>query len=200
MTIAGLLRKHGHSASRYVDQSGKVLVGATSVAGVAPQVAYPVRSHTFHGGAEVADSGSDDGRSWWAQEGALDRDRRAVLKHFPGFSEVPGATDGHPPAWEGTIDTGYGQFRVRIEHRVDRGLPRVRPIDSKKRGKSRRGKWIPFDHLFLSGALCVAAESDWDPVEHTIADVIAWTAHWHAAYVSWFVEDVRPTPGFTNVA
>lgn len=195
MTIAGLLKKHGIHSPRYVTETGRVLVAAQG----ASAAGLPVKSHSFHGGTETTGSESSS-VAWWHEPDALVSDRSAVAEFFPGFTEVDQSAGDEPPAWEGTIDTGYGLFKVRVQHRADHGLPRVLVLDSKRRGKSRRGKWVPSPHQYLSGALCVAEEGDWDATKNNVADVIAWAAHWHACYVAWLAGDVWPTPGVRSVA
>ena len=53
-------------------------------------------------------------------------------------------------------------------------------------------------HLYDSGALCVAATSDWDQERHTTATAVAWGAHWFAAYTEWRMGGHWPTDGFVR--
>ncbi len=200
MTIAGLMRKHGQNAPRFVTAAGRVSFGGLASTSARPAEGFAIKPHTFHGGEERASVAPDATQHWWDVEGALTRHREDVARFFPGFRETVSAAGDGAPAWEGRIDTGYGFFEVRVELRSDEGLPRVRVVDTKRRGKTRRGRWIPAGHMFANGGLCVAEESDWNSTSHTVADVIAWTAHWHACYVSWLASDSWPTEGLRAVA
>lgn len=191
MTIAGMLRKLGHNTPRYVDHSGRVRFKPSTNSAVN---GFAVTPHTFHGGEEHMPP-LDTGRRWWEMPEVLDRDRQEMRVHFPEFREIP-ASEGLPPAWIGSIDTGYGRFSIAVCHRTDRSLPCVIPLAPKQRRRSegRFNKQSP--HLYLNGHLCVAAADDWNPERDSIATVVAWTAHWHACYVEWHASGQWPTEGF----
>ena len=191
MTIASILKKHGHNAQRGVSATGKLIFGAA----LARQsvVAMPLKTHNFHGGVTPIDAATSV--SHMSSDSALfARDRLEMSKFFPSFIEVTQA-DGSP-AWVGTIDTGRGSFPIRVEHRNGRALPRVIPIELTQRSRTRSGHTVKSPHLYLNGDLCVAGQDDWDPSTDSIATVVAWAGHWHAAYVEWFVTDNWPTEGY----
>lgn len=189
MTIAGMLRKHGHDTPRYVDGSGKVKFKTGITAAVSGLAVTP---HTFHGGEQHTPPVTSE--KWWETPGILERDREEMRVHFPSFYEVP-ADGEHPPAWAGVIDTGRGRFPVIICHRTDRSLPSIVPAEPNQRQR-RQGRHLrKSPHLYLNGNLCVAAAEDWDPERDSIATVVAWTAHWHACYVDWLASGRWPTEG-----
>lgn len=191
MGLASLLSHFGIDAPRIVSAVGRVDVG-----GSGPGIA--ITPHTFHGGDDPIEAAEAVPRPWWMDLDALDRERVEMAAWFPGFREVDRG-EGEPPAWVGEIDTGRGRFRVLIAHRADRGLPWVIPFSTNLGKNSKRGRVKP-PHLYLSGRLCVAAQDDWDPARDTAVQVVAWTAHWLACYVEWFVTDRWPSEGVRDVA
>lgn len=134
-----------------------------------------------------------DQRPWWKTDpDLLEAERVAVANRFPAFEYVE--IEGRP-GWRGRIDTGRGAFWITILHRPDRGLPRVIP-DRPHRFRRRAGRRLqPSPHLYVNGDLCVAEESDWDPDQHDTTTVIAWTAHWLAAFTEWWITGHWPSEG-----
>jgi len=201
MTIANLLKLHGHNVQRAVSPTGRMIFRniASTAAATAAKLAspMPIKPHTFHGGANPVEKLTTTPEPWWFDDEVMDRDRKAMALYFPGFTETP-ATKVVPPSWVGTIDTGYGVFGVRMQHRLDHGLPAVVPDRPKRR--LVRGMQVDSPHLFLSGNLCVANADDWDPSTDTIATVVGWTAHWHAAYVDWNFTGIWPMEGYESDA
>lgn len=189
MGFAAMLRQHGILAPRIVSALGAVSVGGGGGLRVEP--------HTFHGGNDPVDGGSA-GAGWWTAPGGLDRERASMSKYFPGFVEMPGDGSG-PPVWSGPVNTGRGTFRVAIVHRADHGLPAVIPL-KRDLGRSSKGLRVRPPHLYLSGALCIASESDWDASKHDASTVLAWTAHWFACYVEWVLTGQWPSEGISDVA
>ncbi|WIE57964.1 hypothetical protein DEI96_017700 [Curtobacterium sp. MCLR17_031] len=188
MTLLQALHALGYDSPRWVSPSGRVVFTDPGDAGSS------ITKHSFHGGADVLEHPST--RDWWTNGGELARDVEAMASAFPSFRIATEAD--RPPVWEGTIDTGYGLFEIRIEHRFDHGLPRIIPIKPSRRGASRGGRFMRSPHLFDSGTLCVAEPSDWDPARDTSATVVAWAAHWHACYVMWFISGIWPSDGVTE--
>lgn len=180
MSIESILRKHGHNTPRLVLSTGRVVVGpaAVGVSGLA------ITSHTFHGGeAPLAMAVSTE--PWWKEAGALDADRAAMRRYFPGFVELDDV-EGQAPRWGGEIDTGRGKFWIVVQHRTDHSLPRVTPVHPTRRIRTRGRRAEKAPHLFTNGDLCVAAPDDWNAAIDTVATVVAWAAHWHAMYVHWY--------------
>jgi len=64
-----------------------------------------------------------------------------------------------------------------------------------KLGAFSSGRWVPSPHLYVSGNLCVADRSEWDPVGHDVATAVAWGAHWLAAYTEWRMSRHWPVDG-----
>lgn len=157
-----------------------------------PGLALP--SHTFHGGEEPASATTQDTK-WWNDPAAIQRDREAMRRYFPSFTEVPATADS-PPSWQGTIDSGRGRFSILLKHRADHGLPSVVPISPTVRLRSAGRRAVKSPHLYMSGNLCVASADDWDADRDSMATVVAWVAHWHACYVEWFAGGQWPTEGF----
>lgn len=183
MTISTLLRHVGLHAPRGVSIDGRILTGDALTSALAAGTASMLTPHTFHGGSDPEDHTGND--PWWLDEAERARDIQAVRTAFPGFRLDD--SDGRY-AWTGTINTGRGRFEVAIEGNSSRGLPRVRPVRPALVGhnEGRLGFRRP-THTFLSGNLCVAEPGDFDPDRDTTATVIAWVAHWYAAYVDWHV-------------
>lgn len=183
MSIPALLRRVGLSAPRGVSIDGRILFGEALAASLAEGTASPLIRHTFHGGEQTA---PPCGPPWWSDDDARERDVAAVRAAFPGF-HLDQADGGY--SWQGTLNTGHGRFEVRVEGSPANRLPRVRPVRPAALGRNfgRRGLMRP-EHMFLNGDLCVADESDFDPARDTTATVIAWVAHWYAAYVDWRID------------
>lgn len=196
MSMAGLLAKFGHDAGRWVSPAGRVSIAPAALGGSG----YRVAPHTFHGGDDPADpenlSRTD---RWWLKDGAMARERAIMAEAFPSFEEIAG-DEHNPPAWVGAIDTGRGKFPIFLLHRWDHGLPAVVPVKLVRRGKNRGRGWTKAPHLYTSGNLCVADADDWRAETNTMADVVAWTAHWHACYVEWLVADRWPSDGVLDAA
>jgi hypothetical protein len=95
----------------------------------------------------------------------------------------------------GDIDTGRGKFKVVVVLRRDQGLPFVRLFGGPRLGVNAGRRWMPSPHLYLNGNLCVADSADWNQDEHTAATVVAWTAHWLAAYTEWRITRRWPVQG-----
>lgn len=189
MTIAGILRKHGHAHPRFVRSNGLVSFGA--LGGHTGE--FAVRPHTFHGGEEHQPTETPTA-PWWKLPDALKQDRLQMGQFFPDFTELP-PEDGQPPAWYGYIDTGRGKFPILICHKVDHSLPSVIPWKISQRQRNQGRRTVKSPHLYTNGNLCVASQEDWDPERDSLATVVAWTAHWHACYAEWFVSGIWPTEG-----
>lgn len=198
MTIAAFMAEFGLDTARYVTQTGRLVSRGVTSTGAGSH-AHPVHgqvtavpNHTFHGGVEDEDPAEPP---WWLtdpDEVAWHVD--AVHAAFPGFAYRPG-TDTRRPAFRGTIDTGRGQFTVTVLLRTDKGLPAVIP-DNRLLGRQHGRYWVPAEHLFTNGNLCIAdSDEDWDPDTHTAADAIALSAHWFAVYTVWRVVHRWTTPG-----
>lgn len=192
MSISTLLRHVGLQAPRGVSIDGRILTGDALTAGLAAGTASQLSPHTFHGGEDPAED--EDVEPWWTEDVLRERDIAAVRSSFPGFRLDE--TDGGY-TWTGTIDTGRGRFEVSIEGNPNHRLPRIHPTRPSRIGRNfgRRGFRQP-EHIFLSGNLCVAEDADFDPVRDTTATVIAWVAHWYAAYVDWYVDGRWSVDGY----
>lgn len=153
----------------------------------------PVDSHTFHGGIDSPPDSSTDHSLWWEDSERLNRHRLAMGVSFPDWSYLPAASN-RGPSWTGIVNTGRGRFLVAIDTRRDGGLPTVRVLGPKL-GVNAGKRWVPSPHLYLSGNLCVAEQSDWDPARHTVATVVGWAAHWLAAYTEWRMSRIWPVEG-----
>lgn len=196
MTIANLLKIHGHNLTRRVLPNG-LLVFDTSTEVRQTASSMPLKSHTFHGGEAPQDS--KDSPGWWLAEGALDVEIEAMRTHFPDFRLIGGDADS-PPAWVGSVRTNNAEFKIAVMHRYSRGLPDVAPIDPKPRRRRVGRIHLPAPHLYLNGFLCVAAQEDWDPSADTAATVVGWAAHWHACYVEWVYTGKWPTESYVSHA
>jgi hypothetical protein len=135
--------------------------------------------------------------AWWNQDfERREADEAAMRRHFPRFALD---TEDGEYFWVGTIDSGRGTFRVGIVPRLDGCLPGVVPLNRRlSRNEGRRQRQSP--HLYDSGSLCVAAQSNWDPTRHMTATAVGWTAHWFAAYTVWRLGGKWPTEGYGRVA
>lgn len=202
MSIASLLHHHGVEAPRYVTVNGQIVfddVQQTSAGFVheALGTVTPVANHTFHGGEEAKDASSPSDTPWWDHDAKLQRHLAAMNQRFPKFVYLPAAEE-LGPCWGGEIDTGRGTFKVIIMTRRDEGLPRVAVVGPKL-GVASGGRWVPAPHLYINGNLCVADDAEWDPAEHTVATVVAWAAHWLAAYTEWRMRRQWPVEGVQAV-
>ena len=192
MSIATLFRHVGINVQRFVTVDGTVVTDPGLAAG-----GLAVEPHRFHGGPDVVEVASASREAWWnTDKRRRDADEAVMRTFFPNFELC---LDNDDYVWIGDIDSGRGTFKVAIAHRVDGGLPLVASLSRKNltRREGRRDRRSP--HLYDSGMLCVAAQSDWDPTQHTTATVVAWTAHWFAAYTVWWMSGVWPTDGYGQV-
>ncbi len=187
MSLPSLLSRMSRRTPRFVTVNGRVVSGEDSIVATATGYQHrehgpvtPVRRHTNHGGKPPDEI---DQTPWWDQNPTiLDDERETMARAFPGF--IASEVDGRP-AWRGEIDTGRGKFAVTVVHRPDRGLPNVIPVKPGvfRRHEGRHTRFSP--HLYLNGNLCVASQDDWDPDRDDATTVIAWTAHWLAAFTEW---------------
>lgn len=200
MSLPSLLRHVGAHIPRGVTVDGRVLTGHTAAAAVAAGTATGMAPHAFHGGAApaIADAATPAGshaRAWWnADNAARDVDVAEVAARFPGF-RCDDTDGGH--RFDGLIDSGRGRFRVAIVGDPLGEMPHVVPVQPRALGRreGRRG-FRRADHTYTNGNLCVADKGAWDPELHTTVDVIAWTAHWYAAYSDWLLGGPWPTDGY----
>ncbi len=192
MTLPSLLRRIGVDVARGVSVDGRVLTGRAATAAIAAGTATSVVPHTFHGGDDPPPQPAQT--PWWHHTAARGSDISAVALAFPRF-RFDERDGGH--TWSGTLDTGRGRFAVDVIADPARGLPRIVPVRPRGLGRNegRRG-FQPSPHLYISGELCVADASDWDPSRHTSATAIAWAAHWYAAYTDWRLGGPWPTDGY----
>jgi hypothetical protein len=172
--------------------SGRVAFGSD----VVTDSAIPVTAHTFHGGDDPSDEVGDSEARWWDEPGLLSRDIEEMSEHFPQFRLIwPDSST--PPIWVGVIDLGLGaNYEIAIFHRMDHGLPAVRPVTPQKRGRQYGRVWVKSPHLYTSGNLCVADGSDWNSSRDTTVTVVAWAAHWHACYQEWFFTGTWPIESY----
>lgn len=192
MTLPGLLRRVGLHIPRGVSVDGHILTGHAATAAISTGLATAVERHIFHGGDDPRTPESRT--AWWRDPAARHVDICAVRQAFPCFqlNDLDGTY-----VWSGTIDTGRGRFVIDIVGDPSGGLPQVAPIHPRALGRNegRRG-FRRSEHLYVSGNLCVADVSDWDPDVHTSATAIAWAAHWLAAYTDWRLGGPWPTDGY----
>lgn len=198
MSLSKVLAKFGVTNKRYVTTTGLVVFdGVTKTVNGYSHLTHghvtPVAKGHFHGGVDPEDEADD---RWWLTDPAeVQRHLDAMAVAFPGWTFIAG-DDDTPPAFGGALDTGRGRFDVLVLLRRDRGLP-FAVVPDVRLGKHRGRLWKRSPHLYDSGALCIAAQSDWLPDEHTAATAVAWAAHWLANYTLWFVDslDRWPTEG-----
>src|SRR5579859_5767854 len=137
-------------------------------------------------------AGSD--RAWWnLDQGRREIDKSAVLAAFPFFA-LDDSSGGY--TWKGIIDTGYGRYGIDVIGNPTGAMPFILSRHPRRLGRQEGAGWRPSPHLYKSGRLCVAETSDWVPERHTTATVIAWAAHWLAAYTVWRAGGQWPTEGF----
>lgn len=119
-----------------------------------------------------------------------------MTARFPKFVQF--GEDGDY-AYGGEPNSGRGRFKVLVVPHIDRSLPSVIPMH-KGLGRPTGRKLQRPPHLYTSGTLCIAATTDWNPDEHTMATAVAWAAHWFAAYTEWRITGRWPTDGFGAAA
>jgi hypothetical protein len=196
MTVATLLAHVGIDVPRYVTVDGEIVLDPS---GPRAAAASPMRiePHRFHGGDDPAPTRNKYDKAWWNTDlEARAADENSMRTHFPGFSLH---SENGDYFWSGKINTGRGTFAILVLPHVDRSLPSVVPgIKNLGRPEGRRLRRPP--HMYNSGALCVAAATDWDPSRHTTATAVAWAAHWFAAYTEWRMRGYWPTGGYGAVA
>jgi hypothetical protein len=196
MTVATLLAHVGIDVPRYVTVDGKIVLNSS---GPRAAVVSPMRiePHRFHGGDDPAPPRNKYDKAWWSTDlEARALDENSMRTHFPGFSLH---SENGDYFWSGKINTGRGMFAILVLPHVDHSLPSVVPSNKNLgRPEGRRLRKPP--HLYNSGALCVAAATDWDPSRHTTATAVGWAAHWFAAYTEWRMRGYWPTDGYGAVA
>lgn len=196
MTVPSLLRHVGINVPRYVTVNGSIVTGQN---GIAPSSVTALEPHRFHGGEDHSPVRNDYAHAWWnTDQVARDADMQAMAQSFPGFNLN---TDGGDYSYHGIIDTGRGKFGVLLLPQVDHSLPSAVPAPHPKLGKRVGRVWRDAPHLYLTGNLCIAGVSDWDPARHTTATACAWAAHWYAAYTEWRMSNNSwPSEGYGRVA
>ena len=194
MTIAGMLKLHGHNLGREVTSTGAVVFDVKEHA--SPR-GMPLAPHTFHGGEAPEDVALVEENKWWLTGEGAARDREAMNKWFPEFVEIEG-TDSTPPRWFGKLGDPSSRVDIVIIHNADRSLPRVMPVTAIPLKRHVKGRLRAVPHLFLNGFMCVASPEDWDSENDTVANVAAWVAHWLACYREFCGTGVWPTDGYLN--
>lgn len=203
MSMPALLSHFGINTARFVTHTGEIVFDGVTKTGngfthSTLGAVTPVANHTFHSGEDEPDDVPDGPTVWWDDAVHIKRHIEAMENAFPKFVCVPPDNDSGP-CWGGIIDTGRGKFEIGIFPRRDQGLPRV-VVFNRRLGAPAGRKWQSSPHLYLNGNLCVADREDWDPVEHTVATVAAWAAHWLAAYTEWRMSRRWPVEGVQTVA
>ncbi len=195
MTIASLLSKLNNRAPRFVTIKGQV-IGDTGVVKVGSEFRHPehgsvtaIQKHVFHDDQDDAISNLDgeisgiDEKSWWVSDPAsLNNEQINMARSFPDFVQID---NNGRVAWSGVIDTGRGKFTIVVTHRNDHGLPSIDVVSPKTLGRAAGKKFVKPPHLYTSGKICVAAKEDWNPSTNDAVTVVAWAAHWLAAYTEW---------------
>lgn len=196
MTLATMLSHVGIDVPRYVTVDGEIVLDPTSSTS-ATSAPMAVASHRFHDGDDPAPTRSSYTDAWWnADLDARAADEAAMAAHFPGFHQL-GENDDY--FFGGELNTGRGRFKIFVLPHVDRSLPSVVPLHKGLgRPMGRRLQRPP--HLYTSGNLCIATNSDWNSSERTTATAVAWAAHWFAAYTEWRISGRWPTEGFGAAA
>ena len=197
MTIASLLSKLGRRTPLFVTVAGQV-IGAADVVKADGEFRHPnhgrvtsVAKHAFHDGDDPIPT--EVVNAWWINDpSALEIERNNMALAFPGFTEV--TTDGRP-GWTGEIDTGRGKRWIELVHRRDHGLPSVEVLSARRLERRAGRRFVRSPHLFTSGKLCVAYADDWNADEHDAVTVVAWAAHWLAAYSEWRFTSKWPSEG-----
>ncbi len=195
MTVATLLAHVGINVPRYVTVGGEVVLDPATSRATPP---LRIEPHRFHDGHDPAPARNKLDEAWWNTDPeARAVDENAMHTYFPNFSLY--SDEGNDYIWSGTINTGRGSFVIFVLPQVDQSLPTIVPkMKNLERPEGRRLRRSP--HLYDSGAVCVAAASDWDPTRHTTATAVAWAAHWFAAYTEWRMRGYWPTDGYGAVA
>lgn len=187
MTITALLSRFARNTPRFVTMNGLIIGDAVGTNG--GHYSHPVHGsvarvepHHFHGGDDPEVPAV---RPWWLEDPErLTTEEAAMARYFPTFTRYDIDDE---PGWLGTIDSGRGRFTIYVAHRADHSLPAVLCVSRNRLGRQRGRRWFTSPHLYRSGRLCVAAESDWDPAVHDATTVVAWAAHWFAAYTEWWI-------------
>lgn len=192
MSLPNLLRRVGHTVPRGVSIDGRIVTGAAARVAVAAGTATWVEPHVFHGGEDPTEP-EESASGWWTDADARRRDIEAMAAAFPDFQLTE---EGGMYKWEGVLDTGRGRFRIKIVDSPTKALPTVVPVQPQAFTRHEGRRFVRSPHLYLSGNLCVADRDDWDPERHTTATVVAWAAHWLAAYTDWRLSGCWPTQGF----
>jgi hypothetical protein len=194
MTIATLLRHVGIMVPRYVTVDGEIVLDGSPAVASVPLAMEP---HRFHAGDDPSPSRTAFATAWWNTEtDARAADEAAMRSHFPKFLLLE---DDGDYAWGGELNTGRGRYKILVYPHVDRSLPSIVPL-RQNLGRTEGRRWRKPPHLYESGAMCVAATSDWDPEMHTTATAVAWAAHWFAAYTEWRMGGEWPTDGYGAAA
>jgi hypothetical protein len=200
MTLPSLLRHIGIDVPRGVCVDGRIVTGDAATTALLAGTVTPVAPHMFHGGADLAapnglTSAHTQASTWWIDDPvARAADADAVHGAFPSFylDERDGSY-----TWSGGIDTGRGRFCVTVAGNPSGGIPAIVPVRTGALGRQEghRG-FCRSEHLYDSGNLCVAEPNDWDAKAHNTVTVIAWAAHWFAAYTDWRLGGPWPTHGY----
>jgi hypothetical protein len=197
VTLPSLLSKMSRRTSRFVTVDGIVVSTIDGVERTADGFSHPsfglltpVRRHENHGGSEAVDATP---LPWWDQHPELlASEQLAMGRAFPSFDLVE--VDGRV-GWRGELNTGRGRFEVTILHWPGRGLPQIVPTRPSLYGRRQGRRLVRSPHLFLNGNLCVARSQDWDPTRDDATTVVAWTAHWLAAFTEWRITGRWPCSG-----
>lgn len=197
MSMAQLLSINGARTPRFITVAGRTVFG--SVTATASGLIHPehglvtaVAPGTFHGGGDPEDDGQ---HHWWADTETMRPHIEAMSHSFPGFVYVEPVGE-MAPWWHGMIDTGRGAFHVGVFLRQDEGLPHVKVLSKQRLGRNCGRRFVRSPHLYDSGALCIADQSDWDITAHTAATATAWAAHWLAAFTEWRITLKWPVEEF----
>lgn len=203
MTLTTLLRHVGVHVPRGVSVDGRIVLGVPALG----KGVTPLEPHTFHGSADCkpspirhssCNSLGEYEHAWWNLDPTLlEVDQVAVRAAFPSFRV---SRDDGNYRWAGVINTGRGRFRVGVVGNPTGGIPYVGPLLPRRLGRHEGARWRPSPHLYVSGGLCVAEAKDWIPERHTTATVVAWAAHWLAAYTDWRLGGPWPTDGYRPYA
>lgn len=202
MTVSALLSKLGGRTPRFVTINGVVVSGAIAAPNgnghVHPVHGHvtPVAPHTFHGGDDPP--ATTPTTAWWDTEpAAAAAERAAMSTSFPAFTEVE--RDGRR-GWTGPLDTGHGKFLVEILHWPDKSLPTIEVLRPRRLERPAGRRMVRSPHLYDSGLICVADRADWHPDRHDAVTVVAWAAHWLAAYTEWRITLRWPAEGTPGAA
>jgi len=202
MSLPALLSLHGVHVPRHVTVNGQIVFGEVTSTdrGLVHPTHGPVTQvppHTFHADSDPVDTGIGQ-PPWWIEQEKINRHVNAMKDAFPSFTYLAPSSD-EVPCWFGDIDTGRGVFTIAIALRHDEGLPSVRVLSRQRLGRDIGRIYRPSPHLYTSGNLCIADETDWKPEEHTAAVAVVWAAHWLACFTEWRMTLKWPVPG-VNIA